>query len=907
MKHMRTTSISGSEYTFADITAYGMETIRSLPYSLRILLENLIRNHDGTVVTDRHIDALLSRNSETNGITEVPFFPARVLMQDFTGVPAIVDISAMRDAVKERGMDPSVISPKIPVDLVVDHSVQVDFFGSPDAAEQNVRKEYERNSERYALLKWAQKTYSNFRVVPPNTGICHQVNLEYLAECVKQEESLLYPDSLVGTDSHTPMVNGLGVFGWGVGGIEAEAALLGQPYYIPLPNVIGVKLTGTLESGCTAADLVLHITELLRKIGVVGAFVEYFGPGLEQLSLPDRATIANMSPEYGAAMGFFPIDERTIEYLELTGRSTAARRTRAYAEANALFHETSGEPACDRIVELDLGTVQPSAAGPFRPQDRISIAEIKTNVRSYVFQKHNAVRTKDIVIDDEPVTLQDGTLAIAAITSCTNTSNPAVMIGAGLLAKNAVNHGLKTPAWVKTSLAPGSKVVIDYLKSSGLLSSLEELGFYLAAFGCTTCIGNSGPLHPDIEEAQIQEDLILAAALSGNRNFSGRIHPRIQASYLMSPMHVVAFALAGRIDFDFSCEPLGWEKCETADNIGSADESADKADAGNASGSDGDSAGSWKPVFLRDIWPDAEEIEKLAAEHVKKQFYDLEYADIFSGDHFWKHLPAPDGETFSWDPASSYIAQPPFFRDLQDQPQPVKPITHARPLLMLYDSVTTDHISPAGAIDMTYPAGTYLLEQGIQPSDFNSYGARRGNHEVMIRGTFGNTRIRQALTAPKEGGFTRKFPEGTVLHVYDAAMAYQKEGTELIILAGKEYGTGSSRDWAAKGTALLGVRAVIAESFERIHRSNLVGMGVLPLVFEEGESWQSLGLTGEETFSIPISDDLEPGQRLQVTADRPGAQPIVFSVRCRLDSPMEATYWKHGGILQYFLRSMLKE
>jgi aconitate hydratase len=872
-EYLQTCRVQGKEYSYY---ALDKDAADDLPYSLRILLENLIRNYDGQIVTDEHIRALLHRRpGEPSAVTEVPFFPARVLMQDFTGVPAVVDLSALRDAVAHAGKDPSLINPQIPVDLIIDHSVQIDYYGSEDAAQKNAQLEYRRNTERYQLLKWAQKEYKNFSVVPPSSGICHQVNLEYLAQLTRVDEDLLYPDSLVGTDSHTTMINGLGVFGWGVGGIEAEAVMLSQPYFMPIPRVYGIKLTGSMNRMCTATDLVLRITELLREVGVVGSFVEFFGKGLESLTLPDRATIANMSPEYGATMGFFPTDMRTIEYLELTGRHQEALRSEVYAKENLLFHDPQKQALYDQIIELDLGTIKPSIAGPSRPQDRIPLSRAKITCTSSILDQHSQPRSTQIELDGRQLTIEDGSLAIAAITSCTNTSNPAVMIGAGLLAQKAAARGLSTAPWVKTSLAPGSKVVTEYLNSSGLLESLEKLGFHIAAYGCTTCIGNSGPLHQEIEQAQISEDLILAAALSGNRNFEGRIHPRIKASYLMSPILVVAYALAGRMTIDFESEPLG-------------------------TGLDG------APVYLREIWPKNEEIETLQHDHIRGRLFKTGYEHIFEGDEFWRQLDTPSGSTFNWDPQSTYIAKPPFFEDFSLSLPEIKPITDAKTLLVMYDSVTTDHISPAGAIDPTYPAGRYLSDLGVTPEEFNSYGSRRGNHEVMMRGTFGNTRIRQALTAPSEGGFTRKLPSTKLTHIYDVAMEYKRENTDLIILAGKEYGTGSSRDWAAKGTQLLGVKAVIAQSFERIHRSNLVGMGVLPLTFTNDESWKSLGLTGEESFSIDMPEQLEPGMKLSVSAVTAENKRRSFDVICRLDSPVEIDYYRNGGILPFVLRKLLK-
>ncbi len=873
--HLDTMTCEGKQYRFANIIALGEDSILKLPYSLRVLLESLLRRKDGRIITEASIQNLLDRAH-----MEIPFYPARVLMQDFTGVPAIVDLAALRDAVAEAGLDPQVIRTQVPVDLVVDHSVQIDFAGRPDALELNVAKEYERNAERYGLIKWAQNTFPEFRVVPPNSGICHQVNLEHLAQVVREKDGLLYPDSVVGTDSHTPMINGLGVLGWGVGGIEAEAVMLGQPYFMPVPRVVGVRLIGSLAHGCTATDLVLTLTQLLRKTGVVGAFVEYFGEGLPSLSLPDRATIANMSPEYGATMGFFPIDERTVEYLRLTGREVEAERTLAYAKANALFHNPSIQADYDQVIEFDLASVVPSIAGPSRPQDLIPLSRAKEAVyRAFTSSTSTNSSTSakqgvTVDIDGHPATLHDSTLAIAAITSCTNTSNPAVMLAAALLARNAVDKGQKVPSWVKTSLAPGSQVVMEYLEKSQLMHYFERLGFHLAAYGCTTCIGNSGPLHPAIELAQEQSGLVLAAALSGNRNFEGRIHPRVKAAFLMSPPLVVAYALAGRMDIDLTTASLG-----------------------------DDTAGN--PVYLSQIWPSNEEVERLITQYVTPTAFNHRYQDIFLGDKRWRDLECPTGQTFAWQPHSTYIAKPPFFINFPLETPPVASLNHARALLVMGDSVTTDHISPAGSINAQYPAGRYLTSLGVAPADFNSYGSRRGNHEVMMRGTFANTRIRQQICAPKEGGFTLKLPEGELMYVYDAAMQYEKEHTALVILAGKEYGTGSSRDWAAKGTSLLGVRVVIAQSFERIHRSNLVGMGVLPLVFCEGQSAQSLGLTGREQFNLVIPEDLKPLQELQVQAIPPQGTDIHFTVVCRLDSDIEVDYLKHGGILAFALRNLL--
>ncbi|MGI6433733.1 MAG: aconitate hydratase AcnA [Sphaerochaetaceae bacterium] len=869
---IKTVIIDGKECRFYDIASIAGKKVAQMPYSLRVLLENLMRHQSALNIPATTLEALVDRSGNLKRPAEIPFHPARVLMQDFTGVPGIVDLAALRDAVQQAGEDPKKINPLVPVDVIIDHSVQIDSYGLSESLGINVTKEYERNHERYSLLKWAQKSFTNLRIVPPNSGICHQVNLEHLADCVCLKEDLLYPDSLVGTDSHTTMINGLGVMGWGVGGIEAEAVMLGQPYFMPIPEVVGVRLHGKMHPLCTATDLVLTLTHLLRNLSVVGSFVEYFGPGLDSLDLPDRATIANMSPEYGATMGFFPVDERTIEYLRLTGRDEQAKRTELYCKANHLFHDEQTKAHYDRIVDLDLADIVPSIAGPSRPQDLITLkgapAQIK-EASGIDFSKRVAIEVKG-----EKVDLPNGAVAIAAITSCTNTSNPSVMIAAGQLAQNAVAKGLKVAPWVKTSLAPGSQVVSDYLENSGLLSSLEELGFNIAAFGCTTCIGNSGPLDPAIEEAQVAEGLNLASVLSGNRNFEGRIHKNVKSSFLMSPPLVVAYALAGRMDIDLFNDPIGYDTQQ-------------------------------QPVYLTDLWPSIESTRALIAKHVHRSSFLEKYGNLFDGDSKWQQLWAPEGDTYSWDNSSTYIAKAPFFDHFPAKAPPIEPIAKARALLVMGDSVTTDHISPAGSIDPTYPSGRYLSSLGVDPVDYNSYGSRRGNHEVMVRGTFANTRIKQKLSAPKEGGFTKKLPSGELLHVYDAAMAYQQEHVPLIVLAGKEYGTGSSRDWAAKGTKLLGVRAVIAQSFERIHRSNLVGMGILPLTFKEGDSVASLGLEGTEIFTIDLPKKLEVHSTLRVTAQKAEEKVISFEVVCRLDSPIEVTYFNHGGILHYVLRTLL--
>ncbi|HTH14083.1 MAG TPA: aconitate hydratase AcnA [Spirochaetia bacterium] len=869
----KTLRVGGQQFSFYDITGFGAETVGRLPFSLRVLLENALRKApDGGLPAE-----VLQGLTGAGGEGEVPFYPARVLMQDFTGVPAVVDLAAMRDAVAAVGQDPQKINPLVPVDLVIDHSVQIDHFGNAGALAKNVDKEYERNQERYTFLKWAQKAFRNFRVVPPNSGICHQVNLEHLARVVMEspdEPGLLHPDTVVGTDSHTTMINGLGVLGWGVGGIEAEAVMLGQPYFMTVPAVVGFRLTGRLQPGTTATDLVLTITEKLRKHGVVDKFVEFFGPGVKSLSLPDRATIANMSPEYGATMGYFPVDEVTVDFLNFTGRDQTAAVVEAYCRANALWADGSAAPEYSVVLELDLAEVVPSLAGPSRPQDRLKLADTSLALGK-VLPPEAAGRTGvEVDLDGKKVVLRDGAVAIASITSCTNTANPALMLGSALLAKKAVDRGLTVPAWVKTSLAPGSRAVQDYLEASGLLASLDTLGFQIAAFGCVTCIGNSGHLHPANEKAQTENNLCLASVISGNRNFEGRIHPNVKASFLASPLLVVAFALAGRVDTDLTAEPLGL-------------------------GTDG------QPVFLKDIWPSPQEVAALVAEFVTRDSYVRRYKTIFEGDTHWKSLAAPSEATYRWNPSSTYIQCPPYFTGFSPAVGKVRDLKGARCLLVLGDSITTDHISPAGNIRAAYPAGKYLQDQGVVPADFNSYGARRGNHEVMMRGTFANIRIKNKMVDPKEGSFTLKLPEATEGFVFDVAEAYRTEGKDLIILGGKEYGTGSSRDWAAKGTNLLGVRAVIAQSFERIHRSNLVGMGVLPLVFLEGQNAQSLGLTGRETFPIPGLDRLTPGQQVTVEATDEKGATRSFQARVRLDTEFDVHYYRHRGILPYVLRKIL--
>jgi aconitate hydratase len=795
-------------------------------------------------------------------------------MQDFTGVGAIVDIAAMRDALKDAGKNPEDINPVVPTDLVVDHSIQVDYFGTTASLRKNVACEYKRNIERYELLKWGQKNFNNFRVVPPNSGICHQVNLEYLGKVLVEQETdgriMVYPDTLVGTDSHTPMINGIGVLGWGVGGIEAEAVMLGQPYYMSIPEVIGVKITGALQKGCTATDLVLTVTELLRQHKVVEKFVEYFGPGLDHLRVPDRATLSNMAPEYGATVGFFPIDRQTIEYLEMTSRKHQADIVRKCASVMGLFYDGQHDPEYTKVIELDLAKIQPCLAGPSRPQDRIVLTDLKHKTQ----QDENPVFELDV--NGNMVKIRNHSVVIAAITSCTNTSNPSVLVGAGLVAKKAVEKGLKVPAYVKTSMAPGSKVVMKYLEDSALLPYLEALGFHCAGFGCTTCIGNSGPLHLNINKVIDENNLSVAAVLSGNRNFSGRIQPKVKESYLMSPMLVVAFAIAGRIDIDFDAEPVA---CDP----------------------------NGEPVYLRDLWPDSTEIEQIVATHVKTDSFSFVYDAIFTGDDFWEKLDVGQGATFNWNRSSTYIKCPPYFQNFSLLPEKTVDIVNARALGLFGDSFTTDHISPAGQIAQNYPSGKYLMDNHVQPEDFNSYGSRRGNHEVMIRGTFGNIRIKNRLVSPKEGGLTIKYPEKKEMFIYDASVEYGKENIPLIVIGGKEYGTGSSRDWAAKGTQLLGVKAVIAESFERIHRNNLVGMGVLPLVFKAGDSAEKLGIDGSETFSISGIADIEPGGELEVKMMKEDGSSVVFQTIARLDSSVEVAYFNNGGILAYVLRKMISK
>jgi len=863
----------------------GVGNLSHLPFCLKILLENLLRNEDGRFVKKEDIQNLARWNPEA-AQKEISFTPARVLLQDFTGVPAVADLAAMRDAIQQLDGDPKKINPLQPAELVIDHSVQVDYFGSAGAFQANAKLEFERNKERYAFLRWAQIAFHNFRVVPPDTGIVHQVNLEYLARVVFRNKmngaTLAYPDTLVGTDSHTTMINGLGVLGWGVGGIEAEAALLGQPISMLIPPVVGFKLVGQLPEGATATDLVLTITEILRKKGVVGKFVEFYGPGLSQLSLADRATLGNMAPEYGATIAISPIDEETLRYLQFSGRDPeAVELVRTYAKEQGLFRTPDAPEAnYSEKVELDLSIVEPCLAGPRRPQDRVSLRQAKPMFQQALStmlasKSAPAPRSVQISFNGTKAELHDGSVVVAAITSCTNTSNPSVMLGAGLLAKKAVEKGLTAAPWVKTSLAPGSKVVTDYLVQSGLMPYLEKLGFHLVGYGCTTCIGNSGPLPEPVSRGIKEGDLVAVAVLSGNRNFEGRIQSQVRANYLASPPLVVAYALAGRMDIDLYSEPIG-----RSPNSGE--------------------------VYLRDIWPSQQEILETVRASVSSEMFRKQYADVFKGDETWQSLPVPTGDRFVWDPGSTYVKRPPFFEDLPRTPAKIEDIRGGRVLAVLGDSVTTDHISPAGSIPPGSPAGKYLIERGVDPQDFNSYGARRGNHEVMMRGTFANIRLRNLLVPGVEGGWSVHLPGGERLTIFDAAMKYAQENIPLLVLAGKEYGSGSSRDWAAKGSRLLGVRAVIAESFERIHRSNLVGMGILPLQFNPGENVASLGWSGRETYEIEgIAAALESNKRVTVRVRDERGQTRSFTAITRVDTPEEVQYYKHGGILPYVLRQLL--
>jgi len=867
-----------SIYRLDQLEKNGVGELSKLPYSIRVLLEALLRAIDGVIVKAEDVIKLANWDPTVADPQEIAFKPARVLLQDFTGVPAIVDLAALRSAMQRLGGDPTRINPIIPVDLVIDHSIQVDKFGSLGALLFNTEREFERNRERYEFLHWGQRAFDNFRVVPPSNGIVHQVNLEYLAQVVQTHpvngETVAFPDTLVGTDSHTTMINSLGVVGWGVGGIEAEAAMLGQPVYILTPEVIGFRFTGVLPEGSTATDLVLTATQMLREKGVVGKFVEYYGPGVSQLSLADRATLANMSPEYGATMGFFPVDEVTLDYLRHTGRSAdLIDLVERYTKEQMLFRtDDAPDPTYSETLELDLSTVEPSLAGPKRPQDRIPLKKMKAAFKTYLKESYHKETTAK-----KNGQLTDGSVVIAAITSCTNTSNPSVMVAAGLVAKKAVEKGLRVPPHVKTSLAPGSKVVTRYLEELGLLPDLEKLGYHVVGYGCTSCIGNSGPLPEDIASKIKEEDLVVAAVLSGNRNFEGRVHPLTKANYLASPPLVVAYALAGRVDIDLSKDPIGY---------------------------DGDN----NAVTLKDIWPHPNEIREAIERGVTSDLYTEEYANIFKGDEAWNQISSASSELYPWDESSTYIQEPPFFLDLSPEISSLAPIRGARVLALLGDSVTTDHISPAGAIPPNSPTEAYLFDQGVERRDFNSFGSRRGNHEVMMRGTFGNIRLRNQLVPGSEGGVTVHHPSGERMSLYEAAMRYQAEDTPLIVLAGKEYGTGSSRDWAAKGTLLLGIKAVIAESYERIHRSNLVGMGVLPLTFLQGENAKTIGLTGKEIYDIEgIDDSLSPGQTLNVTATGENGKHLTFKVIVRIDSPVEVAYYKNGGVLHSVLREMAFE
>ncbi|HAR6465634.1 TPA: aconitate hydratase AcnA [Staphylococcus pseudintermedius] len=884
--------LNGKSLTYYDLNTLeeqGYTQISRLPYSIRVLLESVLRQEDGFVITDEHIKALSSFGKE-NEKGEVPFKPSRVILQDFTGVPAVVDLASLRKAMDDVGGDLTKINPEVPVDLVIDHSVQVDSYANPESLERNMKLEFERNYERYQFLNWATKAFDNYNAVPPATGIVHQVNLEYLANVVhvreENGEQVAFPDTLVGTDSHTTMINGLGVLGWGVGGIEAEAGMLGQPSYFPIPEVIGVRLTNELPQGANATDLALRVTELLRKKGVVGKFVEFFGPGVDKLPLADRATIANMAPEYGATCGFFPVDDETLKYLRLTGRSDEHIETvETYLKQNHLFFDVNKEPNYTDVVDLDLSTVEASLSGPKRPQDLIFLSDMKKEFEKSVtapagnqghgLDKAEFDKTATVNFKDGSTTeMTTGDIAIAAITSCTNTSNPYVMLGAGLLAKKAVEKGLEVPSYVKTSLAPGSKVVTGYLRDSGLQSYLDQLGFNLVGYGCTTCIGNSGPLLEEIEKAIADEDLLVTSVLSGNRNFEGRIHPLVKANYLASPPLVVAYALAGTVDIDLHSEALGQDQ----------------------QGND---------VFLKDIWPSIQEVADAVESVVTPELFKEEYKSVYDNNELWNQIDTTDQPLYDFDPQSTYIQNPTFFQGLSKEPSAIQPLSNLRVMGKFGDSVTTDHISPAGAIGKDTPAGQYLTANGVSPRDFNSYGSRRGNHEVMVRGTFANIRIKNQLAPGTEGGYTTYWPTGEVMPIFDAAMKYKEDGTGLVVLAGNDYGMGSSRDWAAKGTNLLGVKTVIAQSYERIHRSNLVMMGVLPLQFKEGESADTLGLDGTETIAVDLDENVQPGQTVKVTATKEDGTTVEFDVTARFDSNVEIDYYRHGGILQLVLRKKL--
>ncbi len=887
-KCRKTLSAGGKSYVYFDLKEAeknGLEGVSRLPYSMKVLLENLLRNEDGRTVKKADIEAVAQwLDDKGRSGYEIAYRPARVLMQDFTGVPAVVDLAAMRDGIRALGGDAQKINPLVPVDLVIDHSVIVDEFGNPSAFAHNVELEYQRNGERYRFLKWGQKAFENFRVVPPGTGICHQVNLEYLSQTVwtKDEdgETVAYPDTCVGTDSHTPMVNGLSVLAWGVGGIEAEAAMLGQPISMTLPEVIGFKVTGQLKEGVTATDLVLTVCQMLRKKGVVGKFVEFYGPGLDHLAMADQATIGNMTPEYGATVSFFPVDSETLEYLTATNRSDdRIALVEAYAKAQGMWRDTGSEdPVFTDTLELDLGDVVPSLAGPKRPETRIALTDMKSKFHDFIVSEYG--RTIESLDDKHQVEGQDyaighGNVAIAAITSCTNTSNPSVLIGAGLLARNANKLGLKQKPWVKTSFAPGSQVVAEYMKDAGLQDELDRLGFHLVAFGCTTCIGNSGPLPAPVSKAVNDHDLIMSGVLSGNRNFEGRISPDVQANYLASPPLVVAYALAGTVDIDLQNDPIG--------------QSSDGRD-----------------VYLKDIWPSSKEIQDFIQKYVTRALFEKKYAEVFTGDENWRAVDVPEGETYAWDDKSTYVQNPPYFVGMEKTPEKVTNIDNARILALLGDKITTDHISPAGSIKADSPAGHYLMDHGVQPMDFNQYGTRRGNHEVMMRGTFANIRIKNYMLGEegKTGGYTLHQPDGEEMSIYDAAMKYRQEGTPLVVFGGKEYGNGSSRDWAAKGTILLGVKAVIAESYERIHRSNLIGMGVIPFVFKDGMSWADLDLKGDEQVSIQGLEGLQPRQTAKASIAYSDGSQREIELLCRIDTLDELDYFRNGGILQYVLRDL---
>ena len=887
----RTLNVNGEEktyYSLRSLTDAGYSDVEKLPYSIRVLLESVIRQYDGHSIQEKHIESLANWDKGDLAGKEVPFKPSRVILQDFTGVPAVVDLASLRKAMNDKDGDIQKINPEVPVDLVIDHSVQVDSYGTHNALLKNMKLEFERNKERYEFLRWAAEAFDNYQAVPPATGIVHQVNLEYLANVVHDRDNVIFPDSLVGTDSHTTMINGLGVLGWGVGGIEAEAGMLGQPSYFPLPEVIGVKLTNQLPEGATATDLALRITQMLREHGVVGKFVEYFGEGVSNLPLADRATISNMAPEYGATNALFPVDEETLSYLKLTGRSEEhIDLVEKYLKENDLFFNADKEPVYSEVLELDLSTVEPSLSGPKRPQDLILLSNMKDEFVASVTREngnHGHGYSKEIFDQEVEVeyndggkeTLKTGDLVIAAITSCTNTSNPYVMLGAGLVAKKAVEKGLTVPKHVKTSLAPGSKVVTGYLENSGLQEYLDQLGFNLVGYGCTTCIGNSGPLRDEITEAISDNDMLVSSVLSGNRNFEGRIHPLVKANYLASPQLVVAYALAGTVDIDLYKDPIGQDK-------------------------DGND------VFMKDIWPSIQEVRDAVHETVTPELFKKEYETVFTSNETWNNIKVTDAPLYDFDEDSTYIQNPTFFNDLPAEVDSVKPLNDLKVLAKFGDSVTTDHISPAGAIGKDTPAGKWLIEQGVSPRDFNSYGSRRGNHEVMVRGTFANIRIRNQIAPGTEGGYTTYWPNGEVMSIYDAAMKYKEDDTGLVVLAGDDYGMGSSRDWAAKGTNLLGVKAVLAASYERIHRSNLVMMGVLPLQFIEGKNPDDYGLEGNETFNIPVDENVKPGDIITITATKEDGSTVDIDVKARFDSEVEVDYYRNGGILQMVLRKKLAE